>query len=85
MRGLERGSPTPERHEGRARLSVRDPRIETLLAGISIEGFNVEQTRSWGNGLLRARDAWSDRNRHGRRYSDRETAERNRLAKGGAR
>jgi len=85
MSATGRGLPTPERHEGRARLSVRDPRIETLLGGISIEGFNLEQTRTWGNALLRARDNWADRNRKGRRYSDRETAERNGLVRGGVR
>lgn len=64
------GNATPEKREGRARLSVRDPLIENMLASISIEGFNIDQTRRFGNALLRARDAWADENRKGRRYSD---------------
>jgi len=46
---LERAAPARERRKGRVRLSVRDPFIEHALAGISIEGFNIDSTRSWGN------------------------------------
>lgn len=72
---LERGTPAPERREGRARLSVRDPRLDSVLGSICIDGFNIDETRRWGNSLLHARDQWADLNRGGRRYSDRDTAQ----------
>jgi hypothetical protein len=75
------GAPAPKRHEGRNRLTVRDPRLEVMLAGISIEGDTLEETRRWGNSLLRSRDVWADKNRCGRRYSDREAAQRNGLVR----
>ena len=81
---LERGQPAPERREGRERLSIRDPRIETMLAGISVPEDTLPKVRSWSNALMIARDLWADQNRRGRRYSDRETAQaRNSLARGG--
>ncbi len=67
---LGTGNATPEKREGRARLSVRDPLIENMLASISIEGFDIDETRHFGNALLRARNAWADQYRKGRRYSD---------------
>ena len=70
MASLATGNATPEKREGRVRLSVRDPLIENMLAGISIEDFDIEETRRFGNALLRARAAWADENRNGRRYSD---------------
>lgn len=71
MGSLGTGNATPEKREGRVRLSVRGPHfLENMLAGISIEGFNIEETRRFGNALLRARDAWAQENRNGRRYSD---------------
>lgn len=83
---MEGASPAHERREGRNRLSVRDPRLESMLAGISLEGFNIEEARSWGNALLRARDSWADVCRRGRRYSDREEPRfQNNLARPGRR
>lgn len=83
MERLGTGNATPEKREGRVRLSPRGPQIESLLAGISIDGFNIEETRRWGNALLAARDVWSGKYRHGRRYSDIETARQNKaLARG---
>lgn len=67
-------SPAPERREGRVRLTVRDPRFETLLAGRDLGEDDIDHLRHWGQALLRARDAWADTNRGGRRYSDSETA-----------
>lgn len=73
---LATGNATPEKREGRVRLSPRRPQfIESMLAGISIDGFDIDETRRFGNALLRARDAWADRYRAGRRYSD-DTADR---------
>jgi hypothetical protein len=79
---LGSGYATPEKREGRARLSVRGPQfLESMLAGISIEGFNVEETRRFGNALLRARDDWARQYRGGKRYSDdAPNRERNSLA-----
>ena len=67
---LGTGNATPKKREGRARLSVRDPLIENMLASISIEGFDIDETRRFGNALLRARNVWADQYRKGRRYSD---------------
>ena len=52
MRAQERGLPTPERHRGRERLTVRSPEIERALAGINFDGFDVAETRQFGNRLL---------------------------------
>jgi hypothetical protein len=41
-----------------------------MLASISIEGFSIDETRRFGNALLRARNTWADQYRKGRRYSD---------------
>lgn len=78
-----------KQNEGRVRLSPRGPHIETLLGGIQFDGWGIEETRRFGNALLAARAIWADEHRHGRRYSDVETARHNnRLArhrKGGSR
>ena len=64
------------KREGRAVIGLRDPRIENWLAGFQIDlaPADIEDVRRWGNAALRSRDAWSDANRSGRRYSDRESA-----------
>jgi hypothetical protein len=67
---LGTGNATPEKREGRVRLSPRSPLIENMLAGISIDDCDIEETRRFGNALMRARDAWADENRKKRRYSD---------------
>lgn len=88
MAALEPGKAPRKQSEPRKRLSARGVRIEALLGGIQFDGFDIEETRRFGNALLVARDLWADRNRHGLRYSDREAARlNNRLAraKGGAR
>ena len=61
---------------GRVTLAVRNPLTEqTLLASnIPLDGPNIENVRRWGNDLIKARDAWADSNRSGRRYSDREAS-----------
>lgn len=64
------GNATPEKREGRVRLSPRGPRIESLLGGIQFDGWNVEETRRFGNAMLAARDAWADKYRFGKRYPD---------------
>lgn len=53
-----RGLSSPERREGRTRLSVRDPRTEKCLAGLNLSGVNVEEVRTFGNRLQREADAW---------------------------
>lgn len=74
---------TSRKSEGRATLGVRDPIISASLEAIAFDGFDIEQTRRFGNALLRARNEWADKNRHGRRYSDIDTARRNSLVRGG--
>lgn len=78
MGGSERAT-AHKRLGGRATLTVRDPLIEqTLLAGnIPLDDPNIESVRRWSNALLKARNAWADENRHGRRYSDREAPRAN--------
>lgn len=53
----QNGDQTPERRKARAVLSVREPLIETLLAGLGVEGSDLDELRRFCK-------AWtSDRNR----------------------
>ncbi|MGV2495069.1 hypothetical protein [Pelagerythrobacter aerophilus] len=61
MRRPERGSPAPERREGRARLSVRDPLIESLVVGLGVEGEILNELRDCCKQLVRDRNHWSIR------------------------
>lgn len=56
--------------------------VESALASGNFDEATITSATRFGNSLLRARDAWADKYRHGRRYSDRETAQRNSLIKG---
>lgn len=56
MREPERGSP-PKRRKARATLSVREPLVETLLAG-GFDGENVEELRGWCKALVQDRNRW---------------------------
>lgn len=75
--------PNREGRGGRGILAPRPTATESLLAGIHFDGFDIHETRRFANALVRERDRWADVNRHGRRYSDRETAtyRRNALAR----
>lgn len=66
------GNATPEKRAERIRLAPRAPLIETVLADFTfdLEPQHIENCRAWGNALVRSRDTWADRHRHGRRYSD---------------
>lgn len=70
----QQGAEHPERNGGRNRLSVRNPRVENWLAAFNLDGINIEETRTFSNALLKARDDWADQNRFGRRYSDQQEA-----------
>ena len=61
---------------GRRTLAVRNPLVEQTLLGSNhpLDGHSLETVRRWGNDLIKARDAWADSNRSGRRYSDREAS-----------
>ena len=48
----------PEMQRGRVRLTTRDPDIEKLLAGLALEGEELEQIRIFSKAL------WAARNRH---------------------
>lgn len=76
------GNATPQKRTERIRLVPRAPLIESTLAGFQfdLEPQQIAECRVWGNALVRARDAWADANRHGRRYSDRQTATHHRNA-----
>jgi hypothetical protein len=72
MGGNERA--TAPNVERRAVLTTRRPEIISSLATAGIDP-NSDEGRSaqvWAAAILKARDAWADSNRHGRRYSDRE-------------
>lgn len=74
----------PHKQEGRTTLTVRPPHyIESALAAGNFDPDCVAHATCWGNAMLAARDLWADQNRHGRRYSDVETARhQNALARG---
>lgn len=54
-------------------LSPHNRLIDTVCAGLNVDGAIIQEASAWGNALLLARNAWADTNRNGRRYSDRET------------
>ncbi len=56
MFALERGPRPPEKREGRAQLTVRDPNIERLLAGLALEGDDLERMRHFGKFWWRLRN-----------------------------
>lgn len=58
---LERAPSAHKRREGRARLTVRDPRTEKTLAGLNLGSANLEELRTFGNRLQREADAWMRR------------------------
>lgn len=74
MHGGNEEATAHKRLGGRVTLAVRDPLVEQTLLGsnLPLDANHLEDARRWGNALLRARDAWADSNRQGRRYSDRE-------------
>ncbi len=67
---------TALKRERRAVLTTRRPEIISALAGAGISPNSDEglSAQAWAASLIKARDAWADTNRHGRRYSDREAA-----------
>lgn len=78
MAALNGERPNREGREGRERLTARPfAVIENTLASITFDGFDIQESRRWGNALMRARENWADIHRHGRRYSDVETARAN--------
>lgn len=58
--------------KGHATLTVRDPLIETMLGSFNLDlaSDEINEVRRWSNAFLRSRQAWAERNRGGRRYSD---------------
>lgn len=69
MFALERGPRPPEKREGRARLSVRDPDIEKLLAGLALEGDDLEQIRQFCKFWWRLRNEHDISRRRGGLFS----------------
>lgn len=65
------GDRTPEMRRGpdsqRARLTARNPRVETALASLEIDGFNVSETRAFGNRLAAEAERWMMRGGFGER------------------
>ena len=54
--------------KGRATLTVRDPRLKSVLAG-GIDGEDIGQTDLIGNSILRQVDAWARKSRGVPQYS----------------
>lgn len=50
----QEGDRTPEVREGRARLSVNDPLVKSAVEAINFNGFDIAETRRWGNSLAAA-------------------------------
>lgn len=78
---LERGTRPPEKREGRAQLTVRDPNIEKLLAGLALEGDDLERMRQFGKFWWRLRNEHDIARRRGGlfstgRYIDKADADR---------
>lgn len=73
MGGANSGA-SAQNGERRTLLTVRRPEIISALvgAGISENSDEGRAAQVWAASMLKARDAWADVNRHGRRYSDRE-------------
>jgi len=62
--------------ERRVTLTTRRPEIISSLATAGIDPSSDEgmAAQVFAASILKARDAWADLNRHGRRYGDRESA-----------
>lgn len=52
------GAAPPPKGKGRAVLSVRDPLVENLLAGINYDETNLDALRAFGKTLVRDRSRW---------------------------
>jgi hypothetical protein len=65
MAVLERGPAPPPKGKGRTVLSVRDPLVETLLAGLGVEAETIAELRHFSKSLVRDRNQWDIRRRGG--------------------
>lgn len=52
------GNATPEKRKGRAVLSVRDPLVESLLAGLGIEADKLGEIRAFCKVMVSRRNRW---------------------------
>jgi len=53
-----KGVTRPETRRDRARLSVRDPNVESLLGGLGSEGHNLDELRAFCKNACRHRNDW---------------------------
>jgi hypothetical protein len=65
-----KGVSPPEKRKGRAQLTVRDPHVEKLLAGLQFDGQDIAQLRRIGKVLWRWRNEWSVQ-KHARQSAER--------------
>jgi hypothetical protein len=56
-----KGDRSLKMREGRARLSVRDPHVDKLLAGLIIDESNIDAARRFGNRLQADARRWMAR------------------------
>lgn len=70
MRNHSTGLP-PHNGKGRTTLTVRDPRLNSLLGG-GIDTMGIEETNRIGNGVMRWVDDWARRTRGVTQYRFRE-------------
>jgi hypothetical protein len=61
------GDRTPEQRRKGRTLSVSDPLISRVLAGITIEGCDIAQIECWGKSLNADAKRWVARGRFGER------------------
>lgn len=58
------GNATPEKRKARV-LTVREPLIESLLAGLDFDGVNMDELRAFGKGCWSSRNRWDVSRRRG--------------------
>ncbi|WP_156500664.1 hypothetical protein [Croceicoccus bisphenolivorans] len=63
----QKGACSPEKQKGRPRLCVNDPLVISAVAAIDFEGFNITETKAWGNKLASAARLWMQRGGFGQR------------------
>lgn len=61
------GRRDPETRQGRETLTVSRPYIEAALASLTVDGFDMHETRRFGNRLAAEAERWMKRGGFGER------------------
>ena len=59
------GNATPEKRKARPRLTVREPFIESLLAGLDFDGVDMDHLRAFSKRCWSSRNTWAVSRRRG--------------------